>query len=83
MPPVLVIPVANLPAVTLIPAAISLAVSLIQVVHLDLRISLQIFDNFERVFMEYFGARGKLIHEKNQKQKSRDTVPLNVARDGG
>jgi hypothetical protein len=29
--------------------------------------------------MEYSGAWGKLIHEKNQKQKSRDTVPL---RDG-
>ncbi len=27
--------------------------------------------------MEYSGAGGKLIHEINQKQKSRDTVPLN------
>ncbi len=26
--------------------------------------------------MEYSGAGGKLIYEKNQKQKSRDTVPL-------
>jgi hypothetical protein len=26
--------------------------------------------------MRYSGAEGKLIHEKNQKQKSRDTVPL-------
>ncbi len=26
--------------------------------------------------MEYSGAGGKLIHEKNQKQKSLDTVPL-------
>jgi hypothetical protein len=26
--------------------------------------------------MEYSGAGGKLICEKNQKQKSRDTVPL-------
>ncbi len=26
--------------------------------------------------MGYSGAGGKLIHEKNQKQKSRDTVPL-------
>jgi hypothetical protein len=31
--------------------------------------------------MEYSGAGGKLIHEKNQKQKSRDTVPLNKHRD--
>ncbi len=26
--------------------------------------------------MEYSGAEGKLIHEENQRQKSRDTVPL-------
>ncbi len=26
--------------------------------------------------MKYSGAGGKLIHEKNQKKKSRDTVPL-------
>jgi hypothetical protein len=26
--------------------------------------------------MGYSGAGGKLFHEKNQKQKSRDTVPL-------
>ncbi len=31
---------------------------------------------FETVLMEYSGAGGQLIHEKNQKQKSRDTVPL-------
>ncbi len=28
------------------------------------------------VLMEFSAARGKLIQEKNQKQKSRDTVPL-------
>jgi hypothetical protein len=33
---------------------------------------------FETVLMEYSGAGGKLIHEKNQKQKSRDTVPLKI-----
>ncbi len=26
--------------------------------------------------MEYFGAEGKLIHEKTRSKKSRDTVPL-------
>ncbi len=31
---------------------------------------------FKTVLMGYSGAGGKLIHEKNQKQKSRDTVPL-------
>ncbi len=29
--------------------------------------------------MQYSGAGGKLIHQKNQKQKSRDTVPLSKA----
>jgi hypothetical protein len=28
--------------------------------------------------MEYSGAGGKLIHENNQKQKSRATVPLSI-----
>jgi hypothetical protein len=31
---------------------------------------------FEMVLMEYSGAGGKLIHEKNQKKKSRDTLPF-------
>jgi hypothetical protein len=44
-------------------------VSLIPVVHLDLRISLRFSKKFETVLMEYFGAGGKLIHQKNQKQK--------------
>jgi hypothetical protein len=34
---------------------------------------------FETVLMEYSGAGGELIHEKNQKQKSCDTVPLRFA----
>jgi hypothetical protein len=29
--------------------------------------------------MGYSGAGGKLIDEKNQKQKSRDTVPLRLS----
>ncbi len=51
-------------------------VSLIPVVNLELRISPRIFEKFETAPMVYSGAWGKLIHEKNQKQKSRDTVPL-------
>jgi hypothetical protein len=31
---------------------------------------------FETALMVNSGASGKLIHEKNQKQKTRDTVPL-------
>ncbi len=34
--------------------------------------------NFETVLTEYSGAGGNLIHEKNQKQKTGDTVPLIV-----
>jgi hypothetical protein len=34
----------------------------------SLRISRRISEKFETVLMEYSGARGKLIHEKNQKQ---------------
>ncbi len=33
--------------------------------------------------MVYSGAWGKLIHEKNQNQKSRDTVPLRLPVSGG
>ncbi len=62
--PVLLIPVAKLPPVSLIP-----------VVHLDLRIH-EFSKKFETVLMGYSGAKGKLLHEKNQRQKSRDTVPL-------
>ncbi len=32
--------------------------------------------------MGYSGAGGERIHKKNQKQKSRDTVPLNVYKYG-
>ncbi len=46
-------------------------VSLISVVHLHLRISPRIFEK-----IRYFRGLGKIIHEKNLKQKSRDTVPL-------
>jgi hypothetical protein len=38
----------------------------------------EFYKKFETVLMEYSGAGGKLIHEKNQKQKSRDTVPLSI-----
>jgi hypothetical protein len=52
------IPVANLPPASLKP-----------VVHLDSRIALRIFEKIRNGLMEYSGAGGKLIHEKNQKQK--------------
>ncbi len=50
--------VANLPPVALRP-----------VVHLDLRISPRIFEKFEMTFVLFSGACGKMIHEKNLKQK--------------
>jgi hypothetical protein len=46
-----------------------LPVSLIPVANLDLRIFPRIFEKFKTVIMGYSGAGGKLIHEKNQKQK--------------
>ncbi len=52
------------------------SVSLTPVVHLHLRISLGIFKKFEMTLMLFSGAWGKMIHEKNLKQKARDTVPL-------
>ncbi len=53
-----------------------LPVSLIPVVHLDLRISPRIFEKIWNSPNGILWGWGKLIHEKNQKQKSRDTVPL-------
>ncbi len=44
-------------------------VSLTPVANLELRISPEFSEKFETVLMEYSGAGGKLIHEKNQKQK--------------
>jgi hypothetical protein len=52
------IPVANLPPVLLTP-----------VVHLDLRISPRIFEKIQMILMLLSGAWGKVIHEKNLKQK--------------
>ncbi len=52
-------------------------VSLIPVVHLDLRISPRLFKKFKTVLMGYSGAGEKLIHEKTRSIKSCDTVPLN------
>jgi hypothetical protein len=77
-------PVSNLPAVSitlvklvakfapplsLIPVADLLPVSLISVVHLDLQISPRKRKKYKTVLMGFSGAGGKLIHEKNQKQK--------------
>ncbi len=83
MLPVSLTPVANLPPVSktlaklvakFSPGVVDTdgkfaTVSLIPVVHLDLRISPRIFKSFEMVLMGYSEAGGKLIHEKNQKQK--------------
>jgi hypothetical protein len=44
-------------------------VSVTPVVHLDLRISPRIFKKFEMIQMLLSGAWGKVIHEKNLKQK--------------
>ncbi len=51
--------------------------SLLPVVHLYLRISPEFSKKFETVLRGYSGARGKLIHEKNQKQKISWHCPFN------
>ncbi len=50
-------------------------VSLIPVMHLDLRISPRIFGKIRNDPTVTFRGLGKVIHEINLKQKSRDTVP--------
>jgi hypothetical protein len=52
------VPVANLPTVSLIP-----------VVHLNLRISPRIFKKIQNDSNAISGAWGKMIHEKDLKQK--------------
>ncbi len=69
LPPVSLTLVANLAPVSLIPVANLLLVSLIPVLHLDLRISPRFSKKFETGLMGYSEAKGKLIHEKNWKQK--------------
>ncbi len=58
MLPVSLIPVANLPPVSLTP-----------VVHLDLRISREFSKKIEMILMLLSGAWGKVIHEENLKPK--------------
>ncbi len=67
--------VANLPPVSMTPAVP--VANLPPVVHLDLRISPQIFEKILNDPMSFSGTWGKM--KKNLKQKSRDTVPLNGA----
>jgi hypothetical protein len=51
--------------------------SLIQMVHHDLRKSPRIFQKVRDDTDIFSGACGKMFYEKILKQKSRDTVPLN------
>jgi hypothetical protein len=56
----------NLPPVSLTPAANLPLVSLTPVVHLDFR---EFSKKFEMILILFSGAWGKVIHEKNLKQK--------------
>jgi hypothetical protein len=69
LPPVSLILVANLPSVSLIP-----------VVHLELRISPRIFEKIRNGLNGILWGWGerKLIHEKNRSKKSSDTVRLST-----
>ncbi len=52
-------------------------VSLIPVVHLDLRYLREFSKKFETILLRGSGAGGKLTHgKKTRSKKSRDTVPL-------
>jgi hypothetical protein len=55
------------------------SVSLTPVMHLHLRISLGIFKKFEMTLMLFSGAWGKIIHEKNLKQKVSQHCPFNTS----
>jgi hypothetical protein len=76
LPPLSLIPVAHLPP-SLIPAAMLSPVSLIPVVHIDLRISLQIFVKIRNGPNGILWGWGELS-EKTRSKKSRDTVPFAV-----
>jgi hypothetical protein len=58
-------------------------VMLTPVANLELRISPRIFEKIRNDPNGIIRGWGKLIHEKNQKQKSRDTVLLSLVSQGG
>jgi hypothetical protein len=68
----------NLPQVSLIPVANLLPLLMILVVYLDLRKSPRIKNNSKMTLMLFQGLGG-MIHEKNLKQKSCDTIPLSLS----
>jgi hypothetical protein len=59
----------NLPPLSLTPEANLPPVSLTPVVHLDLQIFREFSKKFEMIQMLFSGAWGRVIHEKNLKQK--------------
>ncbi len=70
---------AKLPPVSLIPAAILPKVSLIPVVHLDLRLSPRIFEKFRNGPNAILWGWGEADHQKNQKQKISWHCPFKCA----
>ncbi len=77
LPPVSLILVTNLTPVSLIPVAILLPVLLIPVVHLDLRISLRIFEKIWNGPTGILRGWGQTDSWKNQKQKISWHSPFN------
>jgi hypothetical protein len=80
LPPVSLTPVANLPPVstTLAKLVKKFATGVVDTgwCTLTSEYLCEFLKKFKMVLMEYSGAGGKLIHEKNGSKKSRDTVPL-------
>jgi hypothetical protein len=81
--------VAKLPRVSLIPVANSarvvdtcsnffFAAGVVPVVHLDLRISLRIFDNSKRFYWDTLRLGGNSFMNKTRSKESRDTVLLKL-----
>jgi len=77
LPPVSLLSVAILPPVSLKPVANLPPVSLIPWCTLTCKYLREFSKKFETVLMGYSGAGGKLIHEKNQKQKISLHCPFN------
>ncbi len=69
LPPVSLTPVANLPPLSLTPVANLPPLSLTPVEHLTCEYLCEFSKKFQMILMLLSGAWGKVIHEKNLKQK--------------
>ncbi len=78
LPPVSLLPAANLPPVSLIPVAICHRCRWYWWCTLTCEYLREFSNKIVTVLMDYSGAGGKLIHQKNRKQKISWHCPFNV-----